>query len=501
MKNRRRLIIAVTLAVLLAVSAILYFTVLEDMLAVKVDPPAPPETAEGESVGAGDRIEIFKQVTRENLKSLSVTNQHGSYEFVLDKNKEFCLKGHEDLAIDKKLFSELITVTGYPLTQSKIDSSAEEFEQYGLNDPIAFWTVNDIHGNSYTVKVGHKLLTDEGYYVCLEGRNAVYELTGSLEHSALAPVEEYITPTVTVSSQGNEYFNIKYLTIYRGSDKFVSFSLLDKADMTNPDALAENTVTYPTSYTPNSDVVWEVYAIMSSLGGERVEVLDATEADYDKYGLSEPAYTVTYEYNGATFVTFFSERSEDGYYYASSNVFPQLITKVPEKTVEFLSYDLFKFLSIYPFEYYLTQIAELKLDTGVRKAEFSLAHTKDEKGKDVLHVTSSDGTDFEPEKMNYNFRIFYRSLISIEMIDYADISAEEKEALVANKENSVFSFSAKTFSGKELKYEFYPYSTRRCLMTVNGVGEFYVLIDRLEKMISDTEKLFSGVEIDSYAKN
>ena len=91
--------------------------------------------------------------------------------------------------------------------------------------------------------------------------------------------------------------------------------------------------------------------------------------------------------------------------------------------------------------------------------------------------------------------------LGVEMIDYTGLSAEENAALAADGSNMMYSFTYTTLSGKETTIAFYPYSTRRCLVTINGKGEFYVLIDRVEKMISDTGKLLRGEEIDSFAKN
>lgn len=55
---------------------------------------------------------------------------------------------------------------------------------------------------------------------------------------------------------------------------------------------------------------------------------------------------------------FFSELGDDGYYYASSNVNPTVISRISESSVEFLSYDLFKWISVYPFlDHYITQIS------------------------------------------------------------------------------------------------------------------------------------------------
>ena len=141
------------------------------------------------------------------------------------------------------------------------------------------------------------------------------------------------------------------------------------------------------------------------------------------------------------------------------------------------------------------------MKSGEYDLRFALKHSKDAKGNDVLEVASNDGTDFAPEEMVKNFRMYYKAMLGVEMIDYTGLSAEENAALAADGSNMMYSFTYTTLSGKETTIAFYPYSTRRCLVTINGKGEFYVLIDRVEKMISDTGKLLRGEEIDSFAKN
>lgn len=54
--------------------------------------------------------------------------------------------------------------------------------------------------------------------------------------------------------------------------------------------------------------------------------------------------------------------------------------------------------------------------------------------------------------------------------------------------------------GYEYVYEFYNYSTRRCYFTINGVGEFYCLRDKVEMILSDTVAIMNGEEISSVDK-
>mgnify|MGYP002551310790 CR=1 FL=1 len=137
MKNRRRIIIALVLVAVFAVGAVLYFTVLGPALEPEETVKVPIETQQGEAIDTTDRIQIFPRITAENVQSISVKNEHGSFEIYRDPNNDFRIKGHEHLSLRTTKVSELISIAGYPLARKKIDSSAQEYEQYGLNAPVA----------------------------------------------------------------------------------------------------------------------------------------------------------------------------------------------------------------------------------------------------------------------------------------------------------------------------------------------------------------------------
>ena len=99
----------------------------------------PPETVGGEVIGAGDRYMIYPQVERKNIRSLKVENEHGSYEFYLDQNGVFQLRGHEGVAYDQTKFANLVTSVGYPLAKVKVMDNATDadLEEFGLLTPRA----------------------------------------------------------------------------------------------------------------------------------------------------------------------------------------------------------------------------------------------------------------------------------------------------------------------------------------------------------------------------
>lgn len=93
-----------------------------------------------------------------------------------------------------------------------------------------------------------------------------------------------------------------------------------------------------------------------------------------------------------------------------------------------------------------------------------------------------------------NFRQLYKTMLSIEIEDYTeDTSTDESKCIATMK--------ITTEAGIETEYKFYAYSTRRCFMTVNGEGEFYVLRDMAAKLISDAGKIMAGITVNSDARS
>ena len=50
--------------------------------------------------------------------------------------------------------------------------------------------------------------------------------------------------------------------------------------------------------------------------------------------------------------------------------------------------------------------------------------------------------------------------------------------------------------GSVLEYKYYSYSSRRCYVTVNGEGEFYVNKKDVFKMLCDANRAAHGLTVD-----
>ncbi len=501
-KQKKLLILC---AVIFAVMLVLYLAVVRPLVNTEMpeETKKPVETVEGEAVSNNGRIFMFPHVERAGMQSIKIENQYGSFEFYRDANNDFQLRGFEGVAYDLTKFSTLVTNVGYTLAKVKVVDNATdaELQEYGLDDPQANWTLTTTTGEVYKVYIGYDLLTGGGYYAMLEGRRTVYALDESLAQTVLAPVESLCTPVLLAGIPENEYYKINHFTVMRGDDVFVMVGILDKELQQNPEAVVEHYMMYPDGYYPNSDKIFEILYSYVALAGSYVEKLGPTDEDIESYGLSDPAYTIYFEYEGAKVYLFFSELQENGTYYVSSSLFPDVVSVIEAATVPYIQQDLISWVAVYPFQQWITSVEKMEIVGGGVDVSFALTHGTDADGVATLSVAASNGKEI-PNGEIHNFRQFYKTLLSVAIQDYAPLTEAEKAELVKD-ENCILTFKITLKGGNETEYRFYPYSStgRRSLMTVNGHGEFYVLTDLIEKIASDAQKVLDDLDVNAYGKN
>ncbi len=503
--KRQNILIAV-FAALLVLASVSYFIFIRPLTVAdsEAEETEPVETEEGESVSVNGRLFMFAHLTRDEIDSIKVDNEYGSFTFNNTDNG-YVIKGHETVAYSQELLATLINVTSNTLSKSKVGSSLsdEKIAEYGLDEPKASWTVTDKKGNVYKILVGDRLLTGGGYYCMPEGRRSVYVLGTEIYDTVLCPIEDYVTPVLVAGISKDDYYVCDNFTVYHDEEMMMRIRLLDKKDQRNPDALAENIMDYPTAYYPNSTEYYEVIYAYMNLTASSCYKLGATAEDMTATGLSNPAHRITLDYKNIQYELCFSEK-RDGIYYAYSNLYPDVIGICDAEKFEYLEYELIDWIDEYIFQQYITNISDIKISTNNVAADFKLSHSISDDDKEVLHV-NANGSEI-PESMCDNFRQYYKSLLSIAIGGYCKddefcpLSEEELEALALDTDSAYLTFEYTTLANKTTTLRFYPYSARRSLMTVNGVGEFYVLTDLIKKIENDTVKVLNGETVTAHDK-
>ncbi len=492
---KRQRILIIVLAAVFILAAAAYFIVIRPL--TQNDDPEDTGIAVDPGEGtSGQRMLMFPRAERDDIESIEVTNTKGSYKFVYnDEIEDFELVGHETLAVNALMFARLVVSTGSTYVLAKVTDSVtdDELLQYGFKgdgaEPARF-TVTLHNGTTHNVNVGKKVISGGGYYAMYEGRNAVYVLDANIEATVLAGVEDLLLPILTGGIEAGNYFYVDHFTIKHYGEDFLSCRNLTSEELSEMEttAQAQAITVIPNGYSLSTNYD-ETLQMLVSCEGESVAAIGVTDEHLEEYGLKDEPYTISYDYNGFEFELTVSEPTEDGYYYVATKMF-DLIVKVPAADFEFLSWGLLQWIEPYVFSRSISFVESIEIESDELTETFRFTHRP---GDDPSLIVVGD--ECGQIRDIPNFREFYKTLLYTKIYDYAPEDVEVTE------DDCVLKFTVRTLGGNVTEYAFYRYSTRRCLLKINGEGQFYLFFDTANKIISDAGKAISGEPIDSLDKN
>lgn len=504
----------------------------------KTEVETPPELYDKEVLSSSKRVMMFEHIERSRIQTIEVHNEYGDYTVYYNAELDgFCFLGLEGTPYNEELFSQLVVAAGFPLISDRFlpDDSRAPLEEYGLgeNDEKAYYIITTRETEqepsvSYKVYIGKPSLTENYYYCMVDGRDIVYILEQSIKTTLLADVKTLLTPILTYPIKDNSYLtNISHIIILKDGKLFINVKYQNTEDNAPGVEMYGVTVPYivtdPVEYDASTQKMTELLGkIVNMTGTELLEysiydivlktdengdpVLDENgkqDHDYvmkpeiaEKYGLGEPAYDIYYRYvtaegEGLDIMVSVSEkqRDEDGkeFYYVASLLF-DTIARMDASSLSFLDWPLMEYLDKPVFSVNIDKVSNIKINTVEKNYEFQLTGTgSDLAAVEVLNGRKTFKGDDKDVGENHgirNFRKFYQTILGITREDFTEEPHEDERALLLEM-NVTFR------DGSERNYKFYSYSERRCFMTVNDAGEFYVLRSKLVKLVSDAEKLLS----------
>lgn len=492
-KKQRTAIIV--LAIVAVVAVLAYFFVVEPMLGREDDTPDESvELLDGEALTAGGSILMYEHYEREDIETIEVRNEHGQYAFYHDKEYDtFFVKDHPTAPYNTDLFASLVVSAGYTVAEERVHEDCEDMSEYGLDasqSPASF-TLTARTGETHTVYVGNLTASGTGYYARYEGRNAVYVISADVASTVLAPLESLITPQLTLPLEANASYFIENFAIMDGEDARIVITRLTEEQKVDAAMTTVYAMLAPANYSVHTTNYSTVLEKLGDFAGSRTVELAPDEATLAKYGLLEPAHAVYFTYKGEEQMVVFSEKNEDGKYYAYSVLF-NLIAEVKATSVPWLEWDLIKWVDFPIFLMNINDVKTITVKSDTATRIFDLVSK--EKYLDVTERVSGFKPDAE------NFREFYKVLLSTYVQGYVaeDLSEAEVAELVAD--GAYLTLTIETNAGKIMEYKYYPYSTRRAYYTVNGEGIFYALREMAEKIVADAENVMANTPIDAQAK-
>ena len=310
---------------------------------------------------------------------------------------------------------------------------------------------------------------------------------------------------------------------------------------------------YMAGYRPNADNISKMLQNLYSMSFDAVKALGPTAEQLQEYGLSEPAFDISFVYTDADGVEHgnhvtFSAKTAEGKYYAFADDY-DMIVEIDESMVPFLSWKDIDWYDRDYFQYNIAHIKEIRLDgTAIRALDskyrtsagdvvFRLDNTASNQSggtnsdKLVSYINGlSMAYEMElirvtgtPEMMTGtdNFRRFVQSLLTASIEGEAGLTAEEMASLRTTDDSDCYLKITFTLDDGQkdpqkanLVYRFYRISERRCYMTVetlatpdapsspeNGQGMFCVLRSFCDKLAADVTRLYDRIQVYPDSKN
>lgn len=532
----RRLITSGVIAVLALALIISYFAVFRPMMEDGGESSSGDEITvlPGEVKGAGSTIYMYEYMASGSISRISVENGHGGYTLTRLNSESFYLDEDENATYDAYMFASLVVATGATVTSTRVvpEHSASaypdsvDYGNYGLDEEsmTARYTVTSNDGKSYTVRIGYQVASGEGYYACVEGRNAVYILANDLESTVLGTVESIVTPNVVYPMSSSDYHTADYFTLWHGGEHFISihyvatrseaekYAAISNYLMTHEQGISAydvaNAITdkklgallgidlLPYTYTPAIDEYAGVLETLVTVQGTETVAIKEKGADSISleqlwaYGIDPevPAHELFYTYQGVDNYVIFSELQKDGYYYAYSAMY-DIVVKVSAQDFSFLEWDFTLWVEPAFFQKNINNISEVAVKTDLIDHTYTLEGVKQEDGTTSLTVRGN-GTLLDTE----NFRQLYKVALTRKFRGAYTLDTPDESTLW-------MTLRITTTAGVTTEYKFYRVSTQNLYMTINGEGEFYALHSTMKKLESDSVKVMAGEAVEAYDRN
>ena len=484
---KRQVKLFFTIFLICAITISSYSFVLKPIIEyVEQTPEEIPVLLDGEVLGPQNRILITDIIEKENISSIAVHNEHGDWGFEYsEKDDDFYLSGNKDAPYDKDVFERLISSARNMLSMERITDNADNFAEYGLselNNP-AWFVLTEKDGKTHKLYIGDLLPSNAGYYVRYEGRDAVYVLDYENTLIFCSPVESVISPILALPT-GNSYHTITNFALKRDGEIVVALEYIGEENSSTDSPLVTlHKFIYPEQYVPSDTAYLDVFGKFSYYTGISTLVYQPDIEDLKAYGLDKPKYDLYFEFMGYPNNIIFSEPNENGNYYAYSPVF-DIISEVEADNAKWLDRSLLEWIERPILQISILDVQKLSVESKNAQYRFNL--TSDETGIVSIseEVSGKDITDID------NFKKFYQTILMTSLQDYVNLTEDEVETLKQSDPYMTMTVQLKDGTSKE--YKFYPYETRRAYYTTNGIGDFYVIRDRMIKIIDDAAKVLAG---------
>ena len=508
---KKQKIMLITMSAVFLALLLVYFVVIAPMAKKKTEaanpPVEPPTLLDGEALDSdGSTILVFPYAERKNMSKIEVKNQYGEYTcYRANGTDEFYFLNYEQAPLSADTLASLVVAAGYTATVERVTEKCEDWDTYGLGaeDTPSWYRLTLLDGTTHEIYIGDKIPSGGGYYCKYVGREALYVLSSSIESTLLVPMETLVTPYLGYILDNSTYSYTEDFILQKNGENFVYITYDGDEAESDQMIFSVYDMHYPGSYTVNDTRYSEVLLSFCGLQGyatlkvgEVDKMLHEDERIMAEYGFDDannPPYAVYYKYGDSESLILFAYSGVEGYYFAYSYLF-NLIALVDKTTVPYLEWELMDFMHPQIYHESINDVSNIEISGIVSdlKGEKEINEVFDLVGDsaDIIITAESTGMVMNTDTLR-NFRQFYMVLLQLCVQGYM-----KTEGVEDYTKDEIACIKITMDDGEVLEYRYYSYSSRRCFVTINGEGEFYVNKKDVFKILCDANRAANGLTVD-----
>ena len=297
-KRMRSILIS---AIVILLCAIIYVVLLFTVLKPEEAEELPTEGNHGEQMQSG-RPFIIDPVEVNRVLGIKVDNEFGGFNYYKGDDGEFYFEGAEAMYYDQtsdwmkgseqdlsnlmesvSMVESLVNLSRYMLaTEEVVGYNKDNLASYGLENggkaSVTLTYSNDKgEKESKTVRFGNLTVSGGGYYVMVDGRDALYILQDIyISRCIFTSIKSYLLPQVAPPVSSTEYVDVKELTIKKKGETFASIRDLTDEEYKQSGELFTHIFNTPAGYYPSTDNLQKLLEHFISFSGESVIECDIT---------------------------------------------------------------------------------------------------------------------------------------------------------------------------------------------------------------------------------
>lgn len=491
---------------------------------------AAVDTDEGEDISEYDRLLIFPKVESAKQQSLRIENSHGSFTFRRGSDGKTELRGYESITYNSETYAYLAALCGSLVAMDKYGSEViDEYGlgEYGLDQPQAKYTVTGNGGKSYTILVGDAIVSGNGYYVMLEGRQTVY-IVNAYYAMLLDPIESYIEPLMAYGLTTTNYPEVQNFRYVRyeydeagvpTAEPVAALTYWDYAERENTEYQTQSYKMLDADmgeYTPNSNAVTTTMNNIAAMEHASVVKLGASDKVRAEYGLDKPESLITYDFvltdastkqktylryyywftgmteRGTYYAVADMQMSEDGETYTYVPMFDYIL-ELDRAMAPFLEWNKIDFVEPYYFHRNIMIIDEISFRTPSYDISFKLTIGKDDVER-IVATMNGESREIDIDQ----FKVLYRNMLFDVLYDETGKTDAEQKAIVDDPARHQLSYRVKTGVNKlDTTYSYYYLAESKSYITIGGGGDFFVMSSMVNKLAEDVIRLWNGEDVTS----